>query len=165
MHVVDVHDVRVDLPDAPDQFARGAPRGESVRVEQARGDGVECQVQPVADRHQPRAVLRLAVAGAAVGDIALPAGGDGQFADLLHDASGGGVLPDDGVDLQQLATHNLPPTSTPVTRGAYFFKTIYRAVTVPSVSRAVASQVAVRPKKPCGAKSMPRIFLNEITGM
>ena len=131
-------DVRINLPDAPDELFRGPARGEAMGVEETCCHGVDGQVQLVPDRNQLRSMLRHAVAGAAVGDIAFPSGGDGYFADLLHDTSGRGVEPDHGIDLQKLAGHDLPPTNTPVRRGKMVFNTINKPVTVASVRMAVS---------------------------
>ena len=118
MHIVDVHDVGIDLPDLPDQLLGGAARSQSVGVEKPGGEPVKQEVEFVPDGHELRTVRGHAVPRPAVGDVTLPAGRLREFAEFAHDLAGGGILPDDGVDLQQPFHLYFPPTKMLVILGS-----------------------------------------------
>lgn len=101
--VMDVDDVGPYRLYPPDEPSGGAGRCQSVAVGQTGRDAVPCHAPPVAHGYGVRLAGEDFVTPVAVGDVALPAVLHGKLAYLLHDAPGGGVGPQHGVDLKQLS--------------------------------------------------------------
>lgn len=101
VYVVYVDDVGPEPLDLVHEAAGGLRRAQSVAVEQAGLQSVECYAPSVAYGEGVRGAALQAVASLAVGHIALPSVLHRQLADLLHDAAGGGGGPQDGVDLKK----------------------------------------------------------------
>lgn len=119
VHVVDVYDVGADDFYLSDELQRSVVGRQSVAVEEACGYAMPCHAPPVAHRKEMRFAGLDAIASVAVGDMAIPTVGSGQFAYLLHDAPRGGVYPQHGIYLEKF----LHLSVSELKRSTHFFMT------------------------------------------
>ena len=105
MYIMEVYNVRLQVLHPFHEFAGSLFRCQSVAVEEARHQSVPCHIRLPSHGDGLRLARHHPVASAAVGDITLPAVRHRQFSNLLHNAAGGGVSSQHGIDLQQSFLH------------------------------------------------------------